>query len=50
VPADAAQWSVHPFSGEVTGGYLWGRRVPAALDVMTFNLRWPGWLTALIAL
>ena len=25
VPADAAEWSVHPFSGEVTGGYLWGR-------------------------
>lgn len=25
VPADAAEWSVHPFSGEVHRGYLWGR-------------------------
>jgi acetylornithine deacetylase/succinyl-diaminopimelate desuccinylase-like protein len=25
VPADAADWSVHPFSGEVRDGYLWGR-------------------------
>lgn len=25
VPADASEWSVHPFSGEVTDGYLWGR-------------------------
>jgi acetylornithine deacetylase/succinyl-diaminopimelate desuccinylase-like protein len=25
VPADASEWSVHPFSGEVSGGYLWGR-------------------------
>ncbi|HEX6754308.1 MAG TPA: M20/M25/M40 family metallo-hydrolase [Mycobacteriales bacterium] len=25
VPADAAEWSVHPFSGEVRDGYLWGR-------------------------
>jgi acetylornithine deacetylase/succinyl-diaminopimelate desuccinylase-like protein len=25
VPADAAEWSVHPFSGEVSAGYLWGR-------------------------
>ncbi|MBO0868172.1 MAG: M20/M25/M40 family metallo-hydrolase [Micromonosporaceae bacterium] len=25
VPADAALWSVPPFSGEVAGGYLWGR-------------------------
>lgn len=25
VPADAADWSVHPFSGEVRDGCLWGR-------------------------
>lgn len=25
VPADASEWSVHPFSGEVADGYLWGR-------------------------
>ena len=25
VPAEAAEWSVHPFSGELAGGYLWGR-------------------------
>ncbi|MGH3912326.1 MAG: M20/M25/M40 family metallo-hydrolase, partial [Pseudonocardiaceae bacterium] len=25
VPADAADWSVHPFSGAVQDGYLWGR-------------------------
>ena len=25
VPADPAEWSVHPFSGVVQDGYLWGR-------------------------
>jgi len=25
VPAEAADWSVHPFSGEVQGGVVWGR-------------------------
>lgn len=25
VPAEANEWSVHPFAGEVTGGYVWGR-------------------------
>ncbi|WP_084963713.1 M20/M25/M40 family metallo-hydrolase [Thermoactinospora rubra] len=25
VPADAADWSVHPFAGEVRDGYIWGR-------------------------
>src|SRR5690606_31553347 len=25
VPADPAEWSVPPFSGEVRDGYLWGR-------------------------
>jgi acetylornithine deacetylase/succinyl-diaminopimelate desuccinylase-like protein len=25
VPAEASEWSVHPFSGAVRDGYLWGR-------------------------
>jgi acetylornithine deacetylase/succinyl-diaminopimelate desuccinylase-like protein len=25
VPADPADWSVHPFAGEVRDGYVWGR-------------------------
>jgi acetylornithine deacetylase/succinyl-diaminopimelate desuccinylase-like protein len=25
VPADTAEWSVHPFSGAIQDGYLWGR-------------------------
>jgi acetylornithine deacetylase/succinyl-diaminopimelate desuccinylase-like protein len=25
VPADPAEWSVHPFSGEIRNGYVWGR-------------------------
>ena len=25
VPADAGEWTVHPFSGEVRDGFLWGR-------------------------
>jgi acetylornithine deacetylase/succinyl-diaminopimelate desuccinylase-like protein len=25
VPADPSDWSVHPFSGEVRDGYVWGR-------------------------
>ena len=25
VPAEPADWSVHPFSGAVEGGYVWGR-------------------------
>jgi acetylornithine deacetylase/succinyl-diaminopimelate desuccinylase-like protein len=25
VPADAAEWSVHPFSGAIQDGYVWGR-------------------------
>jgi acetylornithine deacetylase/succinyl-diaminopimelate desuccinylase-like protein len=25
VPADPAEWSVHPLSGEIRDGYLWGR-------------------------
>jgi acetylornithine deacetylase/succinyl-diaminopimelate desuccinylase-like protein len=25
VPADPSAWSVHPFSGEIAGGFIWGR-------------------------
>jgi acetylornithine deacetylase/succinyl-diaminopimelate desuccinylase-like protein len=25
VPADASEWTIHPFSGEVNDGYVWGR-------------------------
>ena len=34
VPADAAEWSVHPFSGELRDGYLWGR---GAVDMKDFD-------------
>ncbi|GIG59253.1 peptidase M20 [Longispora fulva] len=34
VPADASEWSVHPFSGEVKDGYVWGR---GAVDMKDFN-------------
>ncbi|MGH3731711.1 MAG: M20/M25/M40 family metallo-hydrolase, partial [Micromonosporaceae bacterium] len=34
VPADASEWSVHPFSGEERDGYLWGR---GAVDMKDFD-------------
>jgi acetylornithine deacetylase/succinyl-diaminopimelate desuccinylase-like protein len=34
VPADADEWSVHPFSGEQRDGYLWGR---GAIDMKDFD-------------
>ncbi|GAA4586670.1 acetylornithine deacetylase/succinyl-diaminopimelate desuccinylase-like protein [Actinoplanes octamycinicus] len=34
VPADASEWSVGPFSGEVKDGYLWGR---GAVDMKDFD-------------
>src|SRR5215475_4412211 len=34
VPADAAEWSVHPFSGEIRDGYVWGR---GAVDMKDFD-------------
>jgi acetylornithine deacetylase/succinyl-diaminopimelate desuccinylase-like protein len=34
VPADAAEWAVHPFSGEVRDGYVWGR---GAIDMKNMN-------------
>lgn len=37
VPAEAADWSVHPFSGEVRDGMLWGRGAidMKGMDAMT---------------
>ncbi|ABP54610.1 M20/M25/M40 family metallo-hydrolase [Salinispora tropica] len=34
VPADADEWSLHPFSGELRDGYLWGR---GAIDMKDFD-------------
>ncbi|HET7386600.1 MAG TPA: M20/M25/M40 family metallo-hydrolase [Nocardioidaceae bacterium] len=34
VPADAADWQVDPFSGEIRDGYLWGR---GAVDMKDFD-------------
>ena len=34
VPADADDWAVHPFSGEIRDGYLWGR---GAVDMKDFD-------------
>ena len=33
VPADPSEWSVHPFSGEVRDGYVWGRGAVDMKDV-----------------
>jgi acetylornithine deacetylase/succinyl-diaminopimelate desuccinylase-like protein len=40
VPADAAEWSVHPFSGEERDGYVWGRGAVDMkdMDAMTLAL------------
>ncbi|MPQ99604.1 M20/M25/M40 family metallo-hydrolase [Modestobacter sp. I12A-02628] len=40
VPADAAEWSVHPFSGEQRDGYVWGRGAVDMkdMDAMTLAL------------
>jgi acetylornithine deacetylase/succinyl-diaminopimelate desuccinylase-like protein len=34
VPAEADDWTVHPFSGEIRDGYLWGR---GAVDMKDFD-------------
>jgi acetylornithine deacetylase/succinyl-diaminopimelate desuccinylase-like protein len=34
VPAEPTEWSVHPFSGEIRDGYLWGR---GAVDMKDFD-------------
>ena len=33
VPAEAADWSVHPFSGAVSEGYVWGRGAVVMKDM-----------------
>jgi acetylornithine deacetylase/succinyl-diaminopimelate desuccinylase-like protein len=38
VPADAAEWSVHPFSGAVRDGYLWGRGAVDMKDMVAMTL------------
>jgi len=38
VPADAAEWSVHPFSGAVQDGYLWGRGAVDMKDMLAMTL------------
>lgn len=40
VPADPAEWGVHPFSGEERDGYLWGRGAVDMkdMDAMTLAL------------
>ncbi|MEU9886961.1 M20/M25/M40 family metallo-hydrolase [Sphaerisporangium sp. NPDC051011] len=38
VPADAAEWSVHPFSGEVRDGYVWGRGAVDMKDMVAMTL------------
>jgi len=40
VPADPEDWSVHPFSGEIRDGYLWGRGAVDMkdMDAMTLAL------------
>src|SRR5215217_3716076 len=38
VPADPAEWSVHPFSGEVRDGYVWGRGAIDMKDMEAMTL------------
>ena len=38
VPADASEWSVHPFSGEVRDGYVWGRGAVDMKDMLGMTL------------
>ncbi len=40
VPAEPAEWTVHPFSGEVRDGYVWGRGAVDMkdMDAMTLAL------------
>jgi acetylornithine deacetylase/succinyl-diaminopimelate desuccinylase-like protein len=38
VPADPAEWSVHPFSGEVRDDYLWGRGAVDMKDMVAMVL------------
>jgi acetylornithine deacetylase/succinyl-diaminopimelate desuccinylase-like protein len=38
VPADATEWSVHPFSGAVQDGYLWGRGAVDMKDMLAMTI------------
>ncbi|GLZ28311.1 hypothetical protein Lesp02_05010 [Lentzea sp. NBRC 105346] len=38
VPADPAEWTVHPFSGEVRDGYVWGRGAVDMKDMAAMTL------------
>jgi acetylornithine deacetylase/succinyl-diaminopimelate desuccinylase-like protein len=38
VPADASEWSVHPFSGAIQDGYVWGRGAIDMKDMVGMTL------------
>lgn len=38
VPADATEWSVHPFSGAIQDGYIWGRGAVDMKDMVGMTL------------
>jgi acetylornithine deacetylase/succinyl-diaminopimelate desuccinylase-like protein len=38
VPAEAAEWSVHPFSGAVQDGYVWGRGAVDMKDMVAMTI------------
>ncbi|MCI2422689.1 M20/M25/M40 family metallo-hydrolase [Saccharopolyspora sp. K220] len=38
VPADPAEWSVHPLSGAVQDGYVWGRGAVDMKDMLAMSL------------
>ncbi|WP_300017733.1 M20/M25/M40 family metallo-hydrolase [Pseudonocardia sp.] len=38
VPADPSEWSVHPFSGAVRDGYVWGRGAVDMKDMVAMTL------------
>jgi acetylornithine deacetylase/succinyl-diaminopimelate desuccinylase-like protein len=38
VPADPSEWSVHPFSGAVQDGYIWGRGAVDMKDMVAMML------------
>ncbi len=38
VPADPGEWAVHPFSGTVQDGYLWGRGAVDMKDMVAMTL------------
>ncbi|HEY2204657.1 MAG TPA: M20/M25/M40 family metallo-hydrolase [Pseudonocardia sp.] len=38
VPADPSEWSVHPFSGAIRDGYLWGRGAVDMKDMVGMTL------------